>query len=96
MMSIKVDYLFNVLLRSSKFLTILIGTIVFKTHAHHVTKRDIFWGSVLTLGVIVFSFGQETKKSHGVSTMGYVYGILSLISDAYVSHFQENIKLKRK
>lgn len=56
-MSIKVDYLFNVLLRSSKFLTVLLGTVIFKTHSHHVSKRDIYWGVVMTLGVVVFSFG---------------------------------------
>lgn len=96
MMSIKVDYLFNVLLRSSKFLTILIGTLVFKTHAHHVSKRDLFWGAVLTMGVIVFSLGQESKSKSGVHISGYLYGVFSLICDAFVSHYQENIKAKRK
>lgn len=28
--------------------------------------------------------------------MGYLYGIISLVCDAYVSHYQENLKLKRK
>lgn len=87
MMSIKVDYLFNVLLRSSKFLTILIGTLVFKTHAHNVSKKDLFWGAVLTLGVIVFSLGQESKSKHGVHISGYLYGIFSLICDAFVAHY---------
>lgn len=96
MMSIKVDYLFNVLLRSSKFLTILIGTLIFKTHAHNVSKKDIFWGAVLTLGVIVFSLGQESKSKHGVHISGYLYGIFSLICDAFVSHYQESIKAIRK
>lgn len=95
-MSIKVDYLFNVLLRSSKFLTILISTVIFKTHSHNVNRRDIFYGLLLTIGVIVFSFGQEGKSKKGVSVMGYLYGILSLVCDAYVSHYQENLKLKRK
>jgi hypothetical protein len=57
MMSVKVDYLFNVLLRSSKFLSVLIGAVVFGTHGHGVKRKDIFWGFVLTLGVVVFSLG---------------------------------------
>ena len=85
-MSIKVDYLFNVLLRSSKFLTVLIGTVLFRTHAHHVSTRDIFWGVVLTAGVVVFSFGQESKRGGG-ETVGYFFGVLSLVCDAFVSHF---------
>lgn len=57
MMSLKVDYLFNVLLRSSKFVSVLIGTVVFGSHGHNVKRKDIFWGFVLTFGVIVFSLG---------------------------------------
>lgn len=57
MMSLKLDYLFNVLLRSSKFLTILISAVIFKKHAGNITKKDLFWGSILTLGVFVFSLG---------------------------------------
>lgn len=37
MMSVKVDYLFNVLLRSSKFLSVLIGALVFRTHGQNVS-----------------------------------------------------------
>ena len=96
MMSIKVDYLFNVLLRSSKFLTILIGTIVFKTHAHNVSRRDIFWGAILTSGVMIFSLGQESKAKNGIHITGYLYGVFSLICDAFVSHYQETIKTIRK
>jgi hypothetical protein len=57
MMSVKVDYLFNVLLRSSKFLSVLVGAVVFDTHGHGIQKKDIFWAIVLTLGVVVFSLG---------------------------------------
>ncbi len=57
MMSLKVDYLFNVLLRSSKFISVLIGTVVFGSHGHNVKRKDIVWGFVLTIGVVIFSLG---------------------------------------
>lgn len=53
----KLDYLFNVLLRSSKFLTILISAVIFKKHSSGITWKDIIWGGILTIGVFVFSLG---------------------------------------
>ena len=96
MMSVKVDYLFNVLLRSSKFLSVLIGAVVFGTHGHGIKRKDIFWAVVLTLGVIVFSFGQQGSGSKKGSEIGYFFGILSLLCDTFVSHFQESFKAVQK
>jgi hypothetical protein len=96
MMSVKVDYLFNVLLRSSKFLSVLIGAMVFGTHGHQVKRKDIFWAIVLTIGVIIFSFGSENSGKKKGSEIGYFFGILSLLCDTFVSHFQESFKAIQK
>ena len=42
----------------------------------------------------VFDLGSETKKSSLYSIEGFLFGFLSLICDACVSHFQLNLKKK--
>lgn len=87
-MSFKIDYLFNVLFRSSKFISILFGTILFKSHGHtNINKKDLLWGVILTVGVFIFHLGSETKKDTLSSFEGFLFGFLSLLADSFVSHF---------
>lgn len=87
-MSFKIDYLFNVLFRSAKFLSVLFGAILFKSHGHHnINKSDLLWGLVLTGGVFIFNLGSETKKDILSSFEGFLFGFLSLVADSCVSHF---------
>lgn len=61
-MSFKIDYLFKTLFRSSKFISLLFGAMMFKSDGHeHLSKNDLFWGAILTIGVFVFNLGNPSK-----------------------------------
>lgn len=96
-MTFKVDYLFNVLFRSSKFLSVLFGSLIFKSDGHeNISYSDLSWGLVLTFGVFVFNLGSDSKKSMIYSIEGFLFGFFSLICDSFVSHFQLSSKKKQK
>lgn len=96
-MTFKIDYLFNVLFRSSKFLSVMFGSLIFKSDGHeNISYVDLSWGLVLTLGVFVFNMGSNNKGNVIYSIEGFIFGFLSLIFDSFVSHFQLNSKKKQK
>ena len=85
------------LFRSSKFLSVLFGCLIFKSEGHEkIGYSDLSWGVVLTLGVFIFNMGSENKKGMIYSLEGFLWGFLSLISDSFVSHFQLSSKQKQK
>lgn len=76
----------KVLLRSSKFISVLLGTLIFSSD-HHFEKADLFWGVVLTLGIVIFHFGNQKHSKAITELSGFVCGALSLLADSCVSHF---------
>jgi len=76
----------KVLIRSSKFLSLLFGTLIFSRN-HNVSSWDLFWGILLTLGIVVFQMGNTKKTTQVTVFKGFVFGVLSLVCDSCVSHF---------
>ena len=76
----------KVLIRSSKFISVLIGTIIFSKD-HHFSRVDLFWGIILTIGIVTFHMGNRKHKSGVTEISGFLCGILSLIADSCVSHY---------
>lgn len=94
-MTFKIDYLFNVLFRSSKFISVLFGQLIFKSEGHHnIRRQDLYWGLVMTLGVFIFNLGSENKSSVIYSIEGFLFGFFSLFCDSCVSHFQQTKEIK--
>lgn len=85
------SYLFAILFRSSKFLSLVIASFIFgnKKNSEHTGKNLIF-ALCTTVGLVIFaSGGHFSGKSELV---GFLYGIMSLIADCLVSHNQEKLK----
>lgn len=79
----------KILIRSSKFISLLIGALIFKSGKHEeISKQDLVLAFLLTLGVIIFHTGNSTHKSVATEFMGFVFGLGSLFFDSLVSHFQ--------
>lgn len=89
MLSFKLDYLMKILIRSSKFISLLLGALIFKSDKHEdISKRDLTLAFILTIGVVIFHSGTPNHKSTTTEFMGFVFGFASLFFDSLVSHFQ--------
>lgn len=96
-MALRLNYLLSVLMRSSKFISIMIGTLIFKSHGHeNFTKRNIFLAFCMTAGVFIFHLGDSHKQSAATELLGVFFGALSLLSDYLVSSYQNNLKHTHK
>lgn len=92
-MAFKLNYLLSVLIGSSKFISIMIGTLLFKSHGHeNFTRRNIYLAFLMTLGVFVFHLGDSVKKSASVELLGVLLGLMSLVCDYLVSSYQSKLK----
>ena len=87
------DYTFAVIFRSSKFLSVLLSSIIFGSGGRHKEKPNLWLGTLTTLGLILFATdGEFTRTSQLV---GFFYGFLSLFADCVVSHFQSKLDRDR-
>jgi UDP-galactose transporter B1 len=91
--TLRLNFLMKILIRSSKFLTLLFGAFIFSKN-HIIKKRDLFWGIVLTAGVVIFQLGNRKSKSGVTVISGFFFGIFSLVCDSCVSHYQKEMKAK--
>lgn len=96
-MALRLNYLLSVLMRSSKFISIMIGTLLFKSHGHeNFTNRNIFLAFLMTAGVFIFHLGDSHKQSATTELLGVFFGVLSLLSDYMVSNYQNHLKHTHK
>ena len=82
----KLNFLMKVLLRSSKFVSVLLGTILFSSN-HSFNKTDLFWAVALTIGIVIFHMGNRKHKNAVTEFSGFLCGAISLVSDTFVSHY---------
>ena len=96
-LALKLSYLVQILFRSSKFVSVLFGSLIFKSHgSEHIDQSDMIMAGILTVGVIIFNLGNTSHKSVLTEISGFLFGFLSLICDCGVSHFQNNLKKHTK
>lgn len=95
-MALKLSYLVNVLMRSSKFVSILLGTLIFKSDGHQdFSKRNVFLAILMTAGIFIFQLGGKRKPSLGTEIVGIVLGMVSLMGDYLTSRYQANVKKQK-
>lgn len=93
LMSFKLSYLINVLVRSSKFISVLIGTILFKSDGHeNFNNRSIVLAVIMTIGIFIFHMGGSKKHSVVTDIVGLILGVVSLASDYLVSKYQNGVR----
>lgn len=87
------NYLFAVLFRSSKFLSLVISSLIFHKHRKDDhSSQNLGFAICTTVGLILFaSGGKDSGKSELV---GFFYGFLSLFADCVVSHNQSKVDRK--
>lgn len=85
------SFMFQVLFRSSKFLSIVVASLLFgDKHAHGLSAKNLIFAVMTTVGLLVFALG---GKSGGESqVIGFVYAVISLISDCIVAQSQNTLK----
>ena len=94
--SLNLNYTVQLLLRSSKFLSIILSVIIFKTEGHeNITKKSLVLACMMTLGIFIFHMG-DTHKSVSTEFLGLFFGGLSLICDCFVSHYQNKFKKQKQ
>ena len=88
------SYTAQVLFRSSKFLSIVLSVVIFRSDGYEkMNRKTIILAILLTFGVVLFNFG-EGVNSNKSRLMGFLYGFLSLLSDCLVNHYQSTYKRK--
>lgn len=92
-LALKLSYLVQILFRSSKFVSVLFGSLIFKSHgSENIDRSDIIMAGILTVGVVIFNLGNSSHRSVLTEISGFLFGFVSLICDCGVSHFQNNLK----
>ena len=92
--SFRLSFLLQMLIRSSKFLTVMLSVFMFKSEGHSdISKEKIGMAIVFTFAIFVFHLG-DAHKGAANEVMGIVLGFLSLVCDCCVSHFQTILKKK--
>lgn len=92
--SMKLSFLLQMLIRSSKFLTVIMSVFMFKTDGHEeITKIKLMMGALFTVAIFVFHMGDHHKGATN-EILGLFFGFLSLVCDCCVSHFQTKLKKK--
>jgi len=90
------NYTVQILIRSSKFLSIVVSVVLFKTEGHeHISAKTLILASLMTLGIFIFHMG-DTHKSVSTEFRGIMFGVLSLIFDCFVNHNQNIVKKNHK
>lgn len=90
--ALQLNYLVQVLIRSSKFLSIVLSVVLFKTDGHEViTSKTLLLASLMTAGIFIFHLG-DAHKSVTTEITGIVFGVLSLTFDCAVNHYQNKVK----
>lgn len=90
--ALRLSYLLQMLIRSCKFLTVLLSVFLFRTDGHEaITTVKVVMAAVFTVAIFVFHMGDN---HHGAKNeiLGFVFGLFSLICDCCVSHFQTRLK----
>jgi UDP-galactose transporter B1 len=86
------NYTVQVLIRSSKFLSIVLSIVIFKTDGHeHINYKTLLLASAMTVGIFIFHLG-DSHKSVGTEFRGIIFGVLSLVFDCFVNHHQKKLK----
>ena len=92
--SMKLSYLLQMLIRSSKFLTVIMSVFLFKTDGHEeITRTKIFMAIFFTTSIFVFHLGDKHTGALN-ETFGFILGMCSLLFDCFVSHFQTKLRKK--
>lgn len=94
--SLRLSYLLQMLIRSCKFLTVLLSVVLFRTDGHEdVTRVKVVMALVFTLAIFVFHMGDHHKGAQN-EILGFVFGLFSLVCDCCVSHFQNKLRKHHK
>jgi drug/metabolite transporter (DMT)-like permease len=86
--SMHINYILHILLRSSKFLGVLIFNFIVKSKENKITKKDLVFGAVFTMGVIIFSFSGSKKNEQSTTTYGLFCALTAFFLDGAVSYYQ--------
>lgn len=90
--SLRLSHLLQMLIRSCKFLTVLLSVFLFRTDGHEaITTIKVAMAGIFTFAIFVFHMGDHHKGASN-EILGFVFGLLSLVCDCCVSHFQTKIK----
>lgn len=90
--SLRLSYLLQMLIRSCKFLTVLLSVFLFRTDGHEaITNVKIAMAAIFTFAIFVFHMGDHHKEASN-EILGFIFGLTSLVCDCCVSHFQTKIK----
>lgn len=94
--SLRLSHLLQMLIRSCKFLTVILSVFLFRTDGHEaVTPIKVAMAIVFTFAIFVFHMG-DSHKGASNEILGFVLGLASLVCDCCVSHFQTKLKNKHK
>lgn len=94
--SLRLSYLLQMLIRSCKFLSVLLSVFIFRTDGHdQVTFLKMAMAAFFTAAIFVFHMGDHHKGAAS-EISGFLFGLLSLVCDCCVSHFQTRFKRHHK
>jgi hypothetical protein len=94
--SLRLSYLLQMLIRSCKFLSVLLSVFIFRTDGHEgVTTLKMGMAAFFTVAIFVFHMGDHHKGAAN-EISGFLFGLLSLVCDCCVSHFQVKFKKHHK
>lgn len=94
--SLRLSYLLQMLIRSCKFLSVLLSVVIFRTDGHEtVTALKMGMAGFFTVAIFVFHMGDHHKGAAN-EISGFLFGLLSLVCDCCVSHFQVKFKKHHK
>lgn len=94
--SMKLSFLLQMLIRSSKFLTVILSVFLFKTDGHEeISRIKLAMALLFTFAIFVFHIG-DSHKGASNEIFGLLLGFASLLCDCCVSHFQTKLKKKHQ
>ena len=86
--SMNINYVLHILLRSSKFFGVLFFNFIVGSKENKITPKDLIFGSLFTIGVIIFSMSGSKSNEQSTSLFGLFCAVTAFFLDGAISYFQ--------
>jgi UDP-galactose transporter B1 len=88
MSSMNINYILHILLRSSKFFSVLFFNFIIRSKENKISSKQLMMGFFFTIGVVLFSFSGSKKNEQATSLFGIFCAFTAFVLDGIVSYFQ--------